>query len=115
MGRGQQGAWVTHIRPFLEADPILGPMLAAHPERFFIVLTSDHGPCPNFSEKINQDRVARPWIDPSLVDITMLLNEGSTLDGCYNRSKDLTMPTSAHIGLGKTLHCTKQQPDPARR
>jgi hypothetical protein len=115
MGRGQQGAWLTHIRPFLEADARLGPIWQKHPQRFFVVLSSDHGPCSNFYEKISADRGPRDWIDRSLENTTMLLNEGSLLDGCYSREKDITMPTSAHIGLKEVVTCSMQNREPEQR
>ena len=45
----------------------------------------------------------------------MLMNEGSLLDGCYSRDKDLTMPTSAHLGLDDVVTCKMESKDPQQR
>ena len=58
MGRDQQGAYVNKIWPWMQKSrPDLQTRWSRHDGRdFSIILTGDHGPCPNFYEKTRVDR-----------------------------------------------------------
>ena len=106
MGRGKQGEWSNKVLPFIEGTNELHELYKRHGgKNFAVVLTSDHGPCPNFYEKgLKVSHEA--WHAPELRHFTLLLNEGSLLSGCYSRAKDLVIPSTASLAATTQEECS---------
>lgn len=96
IGRAKQGQLQQQI-PSLMQKTKWGPEVwAQRRDRVLLTLTGDHGPCTQSNEKLGQFR-ERPWIEPRLKGIPMMLNEGSTQGGCYTPGKDFTVPSTAVV------------------
>lgn len=108
MGRGKQGEWSKSVVPFIQGRPDLRERYQRDGgKNFAVILTSDHGPCPNFYEKgLKQGHEA--WHAPELASFTKLMNEGSLLSGCYDRAHDMTIPSPAALGALSTEECTDE-------
>ena len=96
IGRARQGHFQKQIPKLLEKTKAGSELWAQRRDRLLLTLSGDHGPCKQSNEKAGQIR-ERKWIESQLKGTPMLLNEGSTQGGCYNASKDITVPTTAVV------------------
>ncbi|EGD77974.1 hypothetical protein PTSG_09607 [Salpingoeca rosetta] len=103
---GMQGEKMMDIRPLLEKRPVLARRFQQNPARFLVVLSSDHGPCHNFNEHLTGRRLVKRWIDRSLENATLLMNDGSLVNKCYRPGKDVVIPPSTWIG-NATFACSR--------
>ena len=96
IGRARQGQIQQQIPILMQTTKVGSALWAQRKNRLLLTLTGDHGPCKQSNEKAGQFR-ERPWIESQLKGVPMLLNEGSTQGGCYDASKDITVPSTAVV------------------
>lgn len=111
MAQGKQGSTLKTLPARItQVNPEISSLWPHRAKDFFIVVTSDHGPCANFRESLGDTSravVQKPWVGGGLQDVSMLMNEGSTRHGCYLPSKHFTIPTTSAIGLWQDT-CAEQ-------
>eukprot|EP00049_Salpingoeca_infusionum_P025635 m.20858 g.20858 ORF g.20858 m.20858 type:complete len:484 (-) comp8216_c0_seq4:72-1523(-) len=95
IGQGQQG---HHIKVTARTVQEQHHRFWNDGARHAFVLTGDHGPCLLFRERMGENEFFRNkvkrWHDESIRNATFLMNEGSLHGGCYDPTKDFTVPTT---------------------
>ena len=106
MGQGKQGQLLEKVPFYLMRDPIYSHYWKRNAGvDFFIVASSDHGPCPNFFETTCKTRTKnKKWWTDELSNVTFLTNEGSYTNGCFRPTIDFTVPTSFYVQNMHTNH-----------
>lgn len=113
MGRGQQGRFVDVVMKLLEKHSVYQSFWQRkHGYDHAITLSSDHGPCKNFKEWPHRGFLKIPWITRAVVNVTKLVNDGSSLSGCYTPGQDIVIPTPSAVGQQPMAYL---QPFEARR
>eukprot|EP00035_Acanthoeca_spectabilis_P017170 m.358892 g.358892 ORF g.358892 m.358892 type:complete len:515 (-) comp16621_c0_seq1:1444-2988(-) len=97
--RGQGGSEVSLVpKEILKQGGVLAAAWKKRPSTFMLVLTNDHGPCENKKEPRLDEPVEFLWHSKDIGVATLLMNEGSTQQGCYRPSHDIVIPTSVVVG-----------------
>eukprot|EP00045_Choanoeca_perplexa_P009571 m.92593 g.92593 ORF g.92593 m.92593 type:complete len:419 (+) comp14951_c0_seq1:262-1518(+) len=98
------GGGQTHTKllktflPHIHANPVLNGLFSQHPERFIMIATFDNGVCNRDGA---QGRLpnSKEFLFNQTGGATLLMNHGNLKSPCYDKHKDVSIPTTSQIGL----------------